>query len=49
LLCMGSRARGGWSARQGRGALGSVTVPCFKGRGALGSVREEEQCQNDTV
>jgi len=34
---------------RGRGALGSVTVPCFKGRGALGSVREEEQCQNDTV
>ena len=34
---------------RGRGALGSVTVPCFMGRGALGSVREEKQCQNNTV
>ena len=57
LLCMGSRARGGWSTRQGAWGFKfwgqhAVIVSCFKGgEGAWGSsnMREEEQCQNDTV
>jgi len=28
---------------KGRGALGSATVPCFKGRVALGSVGTERE------
>jgi hypothetical protein len=40
---MGSRARGGWSARQGAWALGSVIVPCFKGAWGFRQRAERER------